>query len=272
MPPDQEASWAQPRDVTSVDECYFYHTMDIPGHGTVRGDWDLRGREAAYLGNVDFRGKRVLEIGTASGFLCFFMEAMGAEMFAYDLSDQHDWDVVPLAGVNYDDYIAQSRRLTRRLNNGYWLAHKAFRSQAKVMYGTAYDVPGGMGRFDIATFGSVLLHLRDPFLALQRVTAHIDDTVIVTDLFPRFRGPLLSLVERLSASRLSRFLPRAGSREPNDTWWILSPALVSEYLRILGFENTRVSFHQQLFGGRKVKLFTVVGRRSGPAARQGVRA
>jgi hypothetical protein len=262
-----KASWAQPRDVASVDECYFYHTMDIPGHGTVRGDWDLRGRQAAYLGGVDFRGKRVLEIGTASGFLCFSMEAMGAAMFSYDLSDEHDWDVVPYAGVNLEDQIAASRRLIRKLNNGYWLAHKAFRSNAKVMYGPVYDVPGDIGRFDIATFGSVLLHLRDPFLALQRVTAHIDDTVIVTDLFPRFKGPLLSLVERFSASRLSRFLPNASRGEPSDTWWILSPALITEYLRVLGFESTRVSYHQQLFRGKKVKLFTVVGQRSRPTVR-----
>jgi hypothetical protein len=257
----QNASWAQPRDVASLDDCYFYHSMDIPGRGTVRGDWDLRGKEADYLGHADLKGKRVLEIGTASGFLCFAMEAMGAEMFAYDLSDQHDWDIVPYAGINFDEYIAQRRGLIRKLNNGFWLAHKAFRSNAKVMYGTVYEVPDEIGRFDVATFGSILLHLRDPFLALQRVTAHIDDTVIVTDLFPRFKGPLLSVVERLTASPLSRFLPDASRRDPYDTWSILSPALISEYLRILGFANTRVSYHRQLFRNRKVKLFTVVGRR-----------
>lgn len=258
------ASWAQTRDVASLDDCYFYHSMDIPGHGTVRGDWDLRGREAAYLGSVDFRGKRVLEIGTASGFLCFSMEAMGAEMFAYDLSDRHDWDIVPYAGIDLDEYIAGRRRLIRKLNDGFWLAHKAFRSKAKVMYGTVYEMPEDIGRFDIATFGSILLHLRDPFLALQRVTAHIDDTVIVTDLFPRFKGPLLSLVERFTATPLSRFLPNANRKDPYDAWWILSPALVSEYLRILGFEHTRVSFHRQLYRGKKVKLFTIVGRRREP--------
>jgi hypothetical protein len=267
-----DASWAQPRDVASLDDCYFYHSMDIPGHGTVRGDWDLRGREAAYLGDTDLKGKRVLEIGTASGFLCFAMEAMGAEMFAYDLSDQHDWDIVPYAGINFDEYIAKRRGLTRKLNNGFWLAHKAFRSNAKVMYGTVYGMPEGIGRFDVATFGSILLHLRDPFLALQRVAAHIDDTVIVTDLYPRFKGPLLSLVERVTATRLSRFLPNASRRDPYDTWWILTPALISEYLRILGFENTRTTFHHQLYRGRKAKLFTVVGRRRKPPARSAMPA
>ena len=62
--------YAAPRLVEDPADCYFYHTMDLPGHGTVTGEWDLRGREAAYLGNVDFQGKRVLEVGTASGHLC----------------------------------------------------------------------------------------------------------------------------------------------------------------------------------------------------------
>jgi len=73
-----DAIWAQPRDITDLEDCYFYHTMDIPGFGTVEGEWDLRGKERAYLGNVELAGKRVLELGTASGHLCFSMEKMGS--------------------------------------------------------------------------------------------------------------------------------------------------------------------------------------------------
>ena len=255
--------WAEARNVASIDDCYFYHTMDIPSHGTVKGDWDLRGREAAYLGNVGLRGKRVLEIGTASGFLCFTMERMGAQVVAYDLSAGQDWDIVPYAGLDYAGRLSDGRRLIQRLNNAYWFAHKAFGSAARVMHGTVYEIPEDIGEFDICTFGSILLHLRDPFLALQRVTAHVRETVVVTDLFPRFKGPLLSAVELVTASRLVRFLPNARRKEPYDTWWILSPGLVSEYLQILGFERTRISFHEQRYRDRNIKLFTVVGQRSG---------
>ena len=59
--------WAEPRNIISISNCYFYHTMDIPSHGTVHGEWDLRGREASYLGNISLQGKCVLEVGTASG-------------------------------------------------------------------------------------------------------------------------------------------------------------------------------------------------------------
>jgi hypothetical protein len=171
--------------------------------------------------------------------------------------------MVPYAGLDQAEYVSDRRRLTQRLNNAYWFAHKAFGSAARVMYGTVYEIPEDIGEFDICTFGSILLHLRDPFLALQRVTAHVRETVIVTDLFPRFKGPLLSAVELLTASRLVRFLPNARQKEPYDAWWILSPKLVSEYLQILGFEHTRISFHEQRYRDRKIKLFTVVGQRSG---------
>ena len=94
-----EAVYAEPYVVTDVDECYFYHTMEIPGLGLVEGQWDLRDGVGEYTGGVDYKGKRVLEIGTASGFLCFTLEAQGAEMVSYDLLTPRDAHVVRLAVV-----------------------------------------------------------------------------------------------------------------------------------------------------------------------------
>ncbi len=37
--------------------------MDIPGVGPVEGAWDLRPGVDAYLGGVDVRGQRVVELG-----------------------------------------------------------------------------------------------------------------------------------------------------------------------------------------------------------------
>ena len=87
--------FAPPRLVTRLEDCVFYHTQDVPGYGTVPGPWDLRGHVDEYLGGVTLRGKRVLELGTASGFLCVEMEKRGAEVVAFDLSEDYDCDVVP---------------------------------------------------------------------------------------------------------------------------------------------------------------------------------
>lgn len=255
--------WSPPGEDINIDECYFYHTMEIPGHGLVNGEWDLRGREADYLGNNDFRGKRVLEVGTASGFLCFYMERMGAEVAAYDLSERQQWDLVPYAGDDYEACMQERQQHIRKLNNGFWFAHKAFGSKARVMYGSVYDVPETIGSFDICTFGSILLHLRDPFLALQGVAAHARETVIVTDLLPPFPMRIGSAIGRLAGGESIYFLPRAHAKAPKDAWWLLSPRVVAEFLRILGFPHTRITYHRQTFGGRNLKLFTVVGQRHG---------
>ena len=45
--------------------------MDLPVHGEVGGEWDLRKNVDKFLGKASLEGKRVLDVGTASGFLTF---------------------------------------------------------------------------------------------------------------------------------------------------------------------------------------------------------
>ncbi|MGD0273679.1 MAG: methyltransferase domain-containing protein [Gaiellaceae bacterium] len=248
--------WAEPRNITSIDDCYFYHTMDIPNHGIVHGEWDLRGREASYLGDINLQGKRVLEVGTASGHLCFTMEKTGAEIVAYDLSDEQEWDIVPYAAYDYKKNISERKEHMRRINNGFWFAHRAYNSHAKMTYGTVYDIPDDIGQYDVCTFGSILLHLRDPFLALQRVSAHVKETAIVSDVAPTLTDNKLP-----DDTRFIEFLPNASTCSPTETWWRLPPELVSEFLQILGFVHTKISFHDQLYSDNEVRLYTVVGQR-----------
>ena len=237
--------------------------MDIPGYGAVEGEWDLRGGEAAYLGQVDLRGKRVLEIGTASGFMCFHMERPGqrssrttSRRSSRSTSCRTRAPIMPSSS-------RPRRRHIGRLNNAYWLAHRAHGSGARVAYGTVYDVPAGLGMFDVATFGSVLLHLRDPFLALQNALAHTTDAVVVTDLSAR-RIIRLPLGLSNTLGRALFFRPDASTGEPPVTWWRLTPQIVQNMIAVLGFEQSDVTYHTQIFKGRKRDLFTVVGRRTRP--------
>ena len=66
--------WETPREINKLEDCYFYHTMDLPTYGTVTGEWDLRGKEDLYLGHKSVDTKKVLDVGTASGHMCFYME------------------------------------------------------------------------------------------------------------------------------------------------------------------------------------------------------
>lgn len=256
----EETVFARPWVVESLDECEFYHTMDLPRYGTVQGQWDLRVGLGEYLGRVDFRAKRVLDVGTASGCLAFWMERAGAEVVGYDISDAFDWDVVPFDGLDVDAEQSTRKKHIARLNNSFWLAHRALRSSVQVAYGSVYAIPETIGRFDVAVLGSILLHLRDPFRALEQALRLTRETVVVTDALPR-RSLLVPAVARWFGP-CAEFLPNGATRTPTDSWWRLTPALVVRMLGVLGFGNTRVTLHSQLFKGRPQRLFTVVGQRA----------
>ncbi|MFN4257988.1 MAG: class I SAM-dependent methyltransferase [Gemmataceae bacterium] len=184
--------YAPHRTVTNLEDCWFYHTMELPGYGLISGDWDLRQGMTEYLGQVPLKGKRVLELGTASGCICFHMEQQGAEVVAYDLAEEFadDRDIVPFHGMDWRNHGARGHSFMRKLNNSWWLSHAAFQSQARVVYGSVYQIPKEIGMFDVGLFGCILLHLRDPFRALANAATHVRDTMIVTEtlnsnLFPQ---------------------------------------------------------------------------------------
>ncbi|MGH9127856.1 MAG: class I SAM-dependent methyltransferase [Acidimicrobiales bacterium] len=264
-----ESPYAVARTVGDPEDCHFYHTMEVPGVGVVTGQWDLRQGVSEYLGNVALDGKRVLEIGTASGFLCFEMERRGAEVVAYDLSEGTGaLDIVPFGGDRDPQWAADWSEVIRKVNNAFWLAHERFDSRARVVYGSVYEVPDSIGAVDVATFGCVLLHLRDPFLALERTLRLVRETVIVVEPAPRPARALAHLPSWAQAPLVrSRLLPgglgflpdhRAGL--PN-AWWSLQPWGLARMLGVLGFELAAVGFHTQGYANGASRMYTLVAKR-----------
>jgi hypothetical protein len=272
--------YAEPKIVTDLSDCLFYHTVDLPGYGTVDGEWDLRDGVDEYLGHVSFQGKRVLELGTADGFLGFQMEQRGATVVSYDLSPEHSWDVVPYARVAYNnpkrnqggDWVtdrAQFETKISRLNNAFWLSHRAFKSSSSMVYGDIYSIPEDIGTVDIATFGAILVHTRDPFRALERSAKLTSETIIVTETASRFGVPpaVGRLIGRLP-NRLHRpsmrFIPDWRRGDLPDGWWQLSPDLIRAFLGVLGFSRSEATYHHQSYYGKSKSLFTIVAHRTAP--------
>lgn len=233
--------------------------MDIPGYGLVTGAWDLRAGVNEYLGGVALAGKRVLEIGPASGFLTFEMERRGAEVVCCDLCELDEWDVVPMAGLDLAAEISARKAHIRRLNDSFWLAHAAFELRARVVYGGVYALPEAIGPVDVCLLSSVLLHLRDPFLALQKALAITRETVIVTDRLAR-RSLRSRLVSRLAGAHMM-YLPDRVRGGPIDTWWYLSPVAVERMVGTLGFSAPVVNTHRQPYHGVQHLLYTLVAER-----------
>jgi hypothetical protein len=133
-----ETLYATPRKVTDAADCDFYHVMEIPGYGpTTGGMWDLRGDTAGYLGNVDLAGKRVLEIGPASGYLTFYMESQGAEVVSVELPLDHPWDVVPDASLDLPAFVDEVKSGIEAVRNAYWSRTSASGARRKSTTGTS---------------------------------------------------------------------------------------------------------------------------------------
>ena len=227
----------------------FYHVMDLPNGVTTPGAWDLRAGVDDYLGHVDFRGKRVLEIGPASGFLTVEMERRGAEMVALDIPEDGNWDFVP-----FPDHVMAGVREHRFsdmafIRNTFWYTHKAFKLKAKAVYASAYDIPEELGIFDVALLGAVLLHTSNPQRILAEC-ARIAKTIIVTEvLYPDLEN----------CGAVIRLHPTWESKDWG-TWWQFSTKFFTQYFGVLGFNEQTVTYHKQRLARRELQVdfFTVV--------------
>jgi O-methyltransferase len=248
--------------MTEPVEPLWYHIQDLPGIGVVgqdvgeaaRNPWDLRGREDAYLGGVDVRGKRVLEIGPASGFWTATLEKRGASVLALEIDDAHAWDFVPNAAVDMERLAAERAVIMARLKRSWHVAKRAYGLAAEIVYGHAEQPPTDRGRFDVTLLGAVLLHTRHPLTILERCATLTDQAVIVVERhWPE-----------LGSAPLQRLVPSVEDRETG-TWWDFTPSLFETALRLVGFSDVRVTYHEAPVHGLMMPLFTVVGRRRGTA-------
>jgi len=241
------------RDVTSMEACEFYHVVDLPDGPPTRGQWDLRKTADRYLGNVDFAGRRVIEIGPASGFLSFHMERRGARVAVIEPPMESFWDLVPQSAANLDHVRSSFGSHIEQIRNSFWYLHKLYRSSVECYEIDAYRIPPQPIKFDIGVLGSVLLHVSSPVRMLESVAAVVADRIILTErYFPE-----------LTDQPVCRLLPTAanGSLE---TWWEFSPKFFEQYLGVLGLPHATVTRHRQFFAtlGEECEMFTIVAARS----------
>jgi hypothetical protein len=244
--------WPQPK----LEDCFWYHTLDLPSGETMQGHWDLRGRFADYTGNVPFTGKRVLDVGTASGFLSWEAESRGAEVVSFDLDHARRQKLLPFKDSVYCTDRVESERqremFFNSLKRSYWYMHHCLNSRTKVFYGDIENLPRELGHFDIVLFGSVLEHLPDHIQAIGSA-ALLTDMIIIT-------GPLAE-----SEAPIAQFAGHAGHPEANFSFWRYSLAVYREVFGMLGFRIeavTRASYPFP-FSEQDVEIPTIVARRIG---------
>jgi SAM-dependent methyltransferase len=243
-----------------LTDCSFYHTMDLPGGEHVDGEWDLRGCEDIYLGHYNFHGKRVLELGPASGHLTYFMEKSGASVVSFDLPFNASPVLVPVPGLDLEKAAASGKEGIRRLRNSWWYAHSRYESRAQVLYGDIEKIPSDVGRFDVSVFAAILVHLPTPFVALKQAAEITDDAIIVVEP----RAPLLD-----QNVPLLYYNPPGPMPARAVYWWAITRTAIQNALIDLGFPAITITSHIQTRRDHptappmEIPWFTIVARRSG---------
>jgi tRNA (mo5U34)-methyltransferase len=161
----------------------WYHTLELAPGVVTEGMFDLRPLVDRYGLPARMDGLRALDVGTWDGFWAFEMERRGADVVALDLDDERDLD-----------WPADRRPAAfpaARRGDGFRLASEVLGSSVERVDLSVYDAsPGSLGTFDLVFCGSVLIHLRDQLLALERLAALCGGTLICAEGYDRLLGLL----------------------------------------------------------------------------------
>lgn len=252
--PAFQAALAKHHDGVEAEDCDFYHVVELDDGRRFGGEWDLRGREQACLGEQPLAGRTVIEFGPASGWLSQHIARRAAALTVFDLPFGAAPEIMPFPGIDADACRRSGAADIARLRNSWWFTRRKLGFSATAFYADIYDPPSDLGCFDVAVFGSLLLHLSDPFRALRRAAERTRETIVVTDVVgPQedVRLPQPGLGPDLAALVFGPTLPPIGVVH----WWALSSGAVTHMLHRLGFTEATVTRHRDL------PLFTVVASR-----------
>ncbi len=149
---------------TAADSRRWYHALELAPGVVTDGWFDLRGDIHHYGIPEDLTGKRCLDIGTWDGFWAFELERRGAEVVALDLDDERELDWPPRRRPAEHEMTQEPR------GAGFQIAKELRGSSVERVVRSIYHAtPEELGTFDLVFCGSVLIHLRDQLLALERI-------------------------------------------------------------------------------------------------------
>lgn len=238
-----------------VGETRWYHTIELAPGLITPGYFDTRDAAGKVPMPASLDGLRCLDVGTYDGFWAFEMERRGAsEVVAIDVLDPDRWDW-PAAS------LAETRAAMgdpKKRSGGFDLAREALGSKVERRDLSVYELdPAEVGVFDFVYVGSLLLHLRDPIAALERVRAVCTGKALVVDAV----DPALN---RRVRGRPAASLDGLG----RPWWWKPNVAGLARMVESAGFEliepprSLRIRFGE---GGARPRLplrqlYTAAGR------------
>jgi tRNA (mo5U34)-methyltransferase len=180
--------------LSQAKDLSWYHVLELAPDFVTPGWFDMRPYVDEYGLPERMDGMRALEVGTWDGFWAFEMERRGATVVALDLDDERDLDWPPRRRpAEWPDAPRGA---------GFRVASKVLDSQVERLNLSIYNAtPEEIGTFDLVFCGSVLIHLRDQLLALERIANLCSGKFISAEEYDRLGSLIPLAVSRYRADR-----------------------------------------------------------------------
>ena len=211
-------------DVLAVPHTW-YHTIDL-GDGVTTPGWiDIRHVTGRTGLDDDLRGKRALDVGMFDGFWAFDLERRGATVVGIDIDEIPPPDA---PGLHRTRVQAEA---TTTQGAGFAVLKAYFGSAVERIAMNVYDLtPDAIGGpVDVVVVGALLLHLRDPVRALERIRGVLAP------------GGVVVLVEaydpKLPARRNARPEALYMAYDTPWTWWLPNRACLRHWLLTAQFTS-----------------------------------
>jgi len=197
----------------------WYHSIELAPGVVTEGMFDHRPYVERYGLPDSLEGRSVLDVGTFEGFWAYEMERRGANVDALDVPRIQQLDWPPRERPQEDGERGERFRI----------AADARGSEVRWHGLSIYDAtPERLGRtYDLVFCGSVLIHLRDPQLALERMASLCNGTLILAEEYSR-------RLEWIPRGLLAEY--KAGTHM---TWWRPTSRTWVAMVSVAGFEDVR---------------------------------
>ena len=260
LDPAFQAALSKRREGADLSDFVWYHAFELPDGTVLPGVWDLRGHESAYLGGVDLAGKRVLELGPATGLPDLLHGAHGRRggLLRGRVRRVRSTRCPSRARTSPRSGCASCRRPSTATTTPGGTCTAPWARRPSSSRGTSTTCRPISGPSTSPWSGAILLHLREPWGALSQAARRTTETMIVTEPLQDDLDP--------PESNIMRFSPSAEHHLTN--WWSIYPGAVVSMLARLGFGQTETTMHSQRHylahdiesDAIDQRMYTVVGR------------
>ena len=218
---------SSPEDLRAlVAERQWYHTLELAPGVVTPGLFAHTPHVDRYGLPADMSGLRALDVGSFDGFWAFEMERRGAQVTALDVDgpEELDWPrrLRALGAQAPNAQISQSTNFA--------IARGALDSAVERASLSIYHAtPERLGTFDVVFCGSLLIHLRDPVLALERMADLCSGRLVLGEAYSR----RLDWIPRVKVAEFR-------GETPWMTWWLPTSRTLLAMTRCAGFEDVRL--------------------------------